>query len=111
MSRGAARALQHGEQARLAITLRDGTLAGRPVIFAQDEQCRLLRGGHRLGAAPARSGSAAILELDSTNDRGRADHWHSDVTFVDAYPKLSVLRGVVIPPFGGDTVWANTVAA
>jgi alpha-ketoglutarate-dependent sulfate ester dioxygenase len=33
------------------------------------------------------------------------------VTFVDAYPKISVLRGVVIPPFGGDTVWANTVAA
>jgi alpha-ketoglutarate-dependent sulfate ester dioxygenase len=33
------------------------------------------------------------------------------VTFVDAYPKTSVLRAVVIPPFGGDTVWANTVAA
>jgi taurine dioxygenase len=33
------------------------------------------------------------------------------VTVVDAYPKISLLRGVVIPPFGGDTVWANTVAA
>jgi taurine dioxygenase len=30
---------------------------------------------------------------------------------VDAYPKLSVLRAAVIPLFGGDTVWANTVAA
>jgi alpha-ketoglutarate-dependent taurine dioxygenase len=60
---------------------------------------------------PVRTGSAGILELDSTNGRGRADHWHTDVTFVDAYPKISVLRGVVIPPFGGDTVWANTVAA
>jgi alpha-ketoglutarate-dependent sulfate ester dioxygenase len=60
--------------------------------------------------SPARSGSAAILELDSTGGRGRADRWHTDVTFVDAYPKISVLRGVVIPPFGGDTVWANTVA-
>jgi taurine dioxygenase len=58
---------------------------------------------------PPRSGSAAILEIDSA--RGRADRWHSDVTFVDAYPKISVLRGVVIPPVGGDTVWANTVAA
>ena len=29
---------------------------------------------------------------------GRADQWHTDVTFVDAYPKISVLRGVVIPP-------------
>jgi alpha-ketoglutarate-dependent sulfate ester dioxygenase len=61
--------------------------------------------------SPARSGSAAILELDSTYGRGRADRWHTDVTFVDTYPKISLLRGVVIPAFGGDTVWANTVAA
>jgi alpha-ketoglutarate-dependent sulfate ester dioxygenase len=60
--------------------------------------------------APAKAGSAAILELDSTGG-GRANQWHTDMTFVDAYPKISVLRGVVIPPFGGDTVWANTVAA
>ena len=42
---------------------------------------------------------------------GIADEWHTDVTFVDAYPKISVLRGVVIPPYGGDTVWSNTAAA
>jgi alpha-ketoglutarate-dependent sulfate ester dioxygenase len=59
---------------------------------------------------PARPGTA-ILELDSTGGGGRADHWHTDVTFMDVYPKISILRGVVIPPFGGDTVWANTVAA
>ena len=59
---------------------------------------------------PGRAGTA-ILELDSTDGRGRADRWHTDMTFLDAYPKTSVLRGVVIPPFGGDTVWANTVAA
>ena len=61
--------------------------------------------------SPARSGSASILELDSTDGRGRADRWHTDVTFVEAVPRISVLRGVVIPLFGGDTVWANTVAA
>jgi taurine dioxygenase len=33
------------------------------------------------------------------------------VTFIDAYPKISLLRGIVIPPFGGDTVWANTITA
>ena len=27
------------------------------------------------------------------------------------YPKISILRGVVIPPYGGDTVWANTATA
>jgi taurine dioxygenase len=56
-----------------------------------------------------RPGSTAILELDSK--ASRADRWHTDITFMDAYPRLSILRAVVIPSFGGDTVWANTVAA
>ncbi|MET4236399.1 alpha-ketoglutarate-dependent taurine dioxygenase [Bradyrhizobium sp. LA6.10] len=56
-------------------------------------------------------GTSSILELDSGRGGGRADQWHTDVTFVDAYPKISVLRGVVIPPYGGDTVWSNTAAA
>ena len=57
------------------------------------------------------AGTASILELDSSRGGGRADQWHTDVTFVEAYPKASVLRGVVIPPVGGDTIWANTVTA
>ncbi|MGY8685825.1 TauD/TfdA family dioxygenase, partial [Bradyrhizobium sp. UFLA05-153] len=56
-------------------------------------------------------GTASIIELDSARAGSRADLWHTDGTFVDAYPKIAVLRGVVIPPFGGDTVWSNTVAA
>jgi taurine dioxygenase len=58
-----------------------------------------------------RNGSTAILELDTRNGNGRADQWHTDVTFVDAYPQISILRAVQVPSFGGDTVWANTVAA
>lgn len=57
------------------------------------------------------AGSASILELDSSRGGGRADRWHTDVTFVPNYPKASVLRGVVIPPVGGDTIWANTATA
>lgn len=56
-------------------------------------------------------GTASILELDSARAASRADFWHTDLTFVDAYPKIAVLRGVLIPPFGGDTVWSNTAAA
>lgn len=56
-------------------------------------------------------GTASILELDSARVGSRADLWHSDGTFVDTYPKITVLRAVVIPPFGGDTVWSNTAAA
>ena len=57
------------------------------------------------------AGTASILNLDSSHGGGRADQWHTDVTFVDAYPKFSVLRGVVIPAAGGDTIWSNTHAA
>jgi taurine dioxygenase len=53
--------------------------------------------------------SSAILHLDAKETR--ANSWHTDVTFVANYPKLSILRGVVIPPYGGDTVWANTATA
>ncbi|WP_211750328.1 TauD/TfdA family dioxygenase [Paenibacillus sp. Marseille-Q4541] len=59
---------------------------------------------------PVKDGTSAVLELDSIHG-GRANSWHTDVTFVEAYPKASILRAVVIPPAGGDTVWANTAAA
>jgi alpha-ketoglutarate-dependent taurine dioxygenase len=59
---------------------------------------------------PVVAGSSYILELDSKYG-GRANSWHTDVTFVDAYPRASILRALVIPERGGDTVWANTAAA
>lgn len=50
--------------------------------------------------------------LDIDGDRGeRASSWHTDVTFVADYPKISILRGVRVPDAGGDTLWANTAAA
>jgi alpha-ketoglutarate-dependent sulfate ester dioxygenase len=57
---------------------------------------------------PSFAGTEAVLDIDAEN--ARASQWHTDVTFVEAFPLFSVLRGVVIPPVGGDTVWANTVA-
>ena len=50
-----------------------------------------------------------ILPIDS--DYGRANSWHTDVTFVDRVPKASILRAVALPEYGGSTIWANTVTA
>jgi len=104
-----------------AIAAIEAALSKHKVIFFRDQghldDVEQERFAARLGdlvahpTNPARPGSVAILELDSTGGRGRADRWHTDVTFVDAYPRLSLLRAVVVPPCGGDTVWANTVAA
>ncbi|GAA1539523.1 TauD/TfdA dioxygenase family protein [Nocardioides humi] len=56
------------------------------------------------------TGSARVLRV--TANRGMAaNSWHTDVSFVDRVPAISVLRSVVLPDFGGNTVWANTVTA
>jgi alpha-ketoglutarate-dependent sulfate ester dioxygenase len=59
---------------------------------------------------PAPTGTQ-LFELDASKGGGRADSWHTDVTFVEAFPKIALLRAVTIPAFGGDTVWANTALA
>ncbi len=37
--------------------------------------------------------------------------YHADITAAVNPPSVSILRGVTIPPYGGDTLWANLVVA
>lgn len=37
--------------------------------------------------------------------------WHADITAAVNPPMASILRGVTIPPYGGDTLWTNLAAA
>ncbi len=60
-------------------------------------------------SVPLKDGTAHTLSIDSRG--GRADSWHTDITFLPNYPKATILRNVVAPAVGGDTVWANTVSA
>ena len=54
------------------------------------------------------NGHPEIVVLDTANDGpSRAERWHTDVTFREAPPTGSVLRGRIIPPVGGDTLWAD----
>ena len=59
---------------------------------------------------PALDGSPNILPVDSEGG-GRANHWHTDVTFVVSPPQASTLRSLVIPPYGGETLIANSATA
>ena len=59
---------------------------------------------------PALDGEPNILPVDSERG-GRANHWHTDVTFVVSPPQASTLRSIVIPPYGGETLIANSAAA
>jgi alpha-ketoglutarate-dependent taurine dioxygenase len=58
---------------------------------------------------PTVAGEAGVLPIDS--ERSRANSWHTDVTFVDRVPAISVLRAITLPAYGGTTVWANTAQA
>ncbi len=112
---------------RLSDGLSDGVIAAlntallrHKVLFFRDQShlddASQEAFAQRLGApvahptVPVREGSGYLLELDSSRG-GRANSWHTDVTFVPDYPKASILRAVVSPESGGDTVWANTAAA
>ena len=53
-----------------------------------------------------------LIVLDQTSPKGDgADRWHSDNTFMEEPPMGSVLKAVQLPSVGGDTCFANMVAA
>ena len=89
------------------VFLRDQRLDyARQVAFAR--RLGPLTLGHPTLASPP---AQPLLEEIDSHKGGRANHWHTDVTFVDRPPAFTLLHAVVIPPTGGDTLWANTVTA
>lgn len=53
------------------------------------------------------------LDLDTPSIQPPREYygWHIDITFMANPAKASILWGKVIPPYGGDTLWSNLVAA
>jgi alpha-ketoglutarate-dependent sulfate ester dioxygenase len=78
----------------------------RQVAFA--ERLGPLTLGHPTISSPP--GQPLLEEIDSRKG-GKVNYWHTDVTFVDQPPAFTLLHALVIPPVGGDTLWANTVTA
>ncbi len=52
-----------------------------------------------------------IREASATGKHIFGSGWHSDGPFLEEPPAIAILYGVELPPFGGDTIWANTVLA
>ena len=103
------------------------TLLQWKVVFFRDQhitQAQHVAFGNRFGqVTPAHPTLPAafpdhpeILLLDNQKYAGIdgpkvESRWHTDVTFVPNPPMGSILRGVVVPPYGGDTQWINLVVA
>ena len=52
-----------------------------------------------------------IKEADARTGMVFGSGWHTDSPFLPEPPAISILYGVDIPPYGGDTIWANTALA
>jgi alpha-ketoglutarate-dependent taurine dioxygenase len=52
-----------------------------------------------------------IKEAESRSKGLFGSGWHTDSPFLPEPPGVTMLRSVEIPPYGGDTVWANAALA
>lgn len=101
-------------------TIRRALLTHKVVFFRHQHQldderqlqfARLLGTpiGHPAASALAAKHMPVITPIDS--EYGKANRWHTDVTFAANYPAASILRAVNLPSYGGSTLWASTTAA
>lgn len=97
------------------------------VVFFRDQHigpAEQVRFGQRFGAVspghptlPGLKGHPEVLPLSNrmaVDNEGVSvieSEWHTDVTFTPQPPMGSILRGVVVPGYGGDTQWTNLVVA
>ncbi len=69
---------------------------------------------HRDAGVLLADGLPEVLEMRKEPDGVRlfgGSDWHADVTFQKPAAYLSVLQSVIVPPVGGDTAFASTIAA
>jgi alpha-ketoglutarate-dependent sulfate ester dioxygenase len=89
--------------AHKVIFLRDQELT-YPQQYAFAERLGTVTLGHPIYAAPQEQ--PHMREMDSRQGT-RANHWHTDLTFIERPPAFALLHAKIIPSVGGDTMWAN----
>jgi taurine dioxygenase len=98
-------------------TVRQGLLDHLVLFFrdqniTDDEHLAFARNFGTLNLPPMDTSGTAIHVLDQTDPKGEGgDQWHSDNTFMKTPPMGSLLRAVILPEVGGDTLWANMYLA
>ena len=63
------------------------------------------------GVAEHRNIHPLIKEADDKSEMIFGEGWHTDLPFLPQPPAITMLRSVEVPPFGGDTIWANSALA
>jgi taurine dioxygenase len=98
-----------------------GALLDRKVIFFEDQHLTPVQhrdfaarfgGLHTHPLYPGVPEAPELFILDNHRDNPTDnDSWHTDVTFIETPPMASILYAKLLPPCGGDTVWADMQAA
>ncbi len=98
-----------------------GALLDWKVLFFRDQEITTeqhLAFARRFGDlevhpfAPHKPGYPEVLAITHNREsRGRENTWHSDVTWREEPSLGSILRALEVPPVGGDTLFADMVAA
>ena len=81
---------------QVALTARFGEVLRVPYVKHLDEHPDII---------------AVLKEADEKKISTFGGTWHSDFSFLDQPPSLTILYGREIPPFGGDTLWTSQYAA
>ena len=81
---------------QVALTARFGAVLRVPYVKHLDEHPDII---------------AVLKEADEKKISTFGGTWHSDFSFLDQPPSLTVLYGREIPQFGGDTLWSSQYAA
>ncbi len=89
-------------QSQVAFCRQFGELTPAHVVFGGDEEFPEV-----YSVAKNRTANS---NRDSLVHRAWAG-WHTDITATHNPPAASVLRGEIVPPYGGDTQWTNLAAA
>ena len=81
---------------QVAVTRRFGTVLRVPYIRHLDAHPDII---------------AVLKEADERRISTFGGTWHSDFSFLDEPPSLTLLYAIELPPVGGDTLWASQYAA
>ncbi|MFD0854576.1 TauD/TfdA dioxygenase family protein, partial [Actinomadura adrarensis] len=93
--------------------IRDGLLTHMVLFFrdqhiTDEEHVAFAKQFGTANLPPMDTSGSAVHVLDQTDPKGEGgDSWHSDNTFMRTPPMGSLLRAVILPEVGGDTLWAN----
>ncbi len=102
------------QQAIHAALLEHKALFFREQNLDDDAQQRFLATfGPLTGAhptVPSAEDAPNVLVVDG-EEGVRSNQWHTDVTFVVSPPKITSLRSLVVPPYGGNTLIATSAGA